>query len=282
MKQPAPARSLVLAVLAWASVAHATEPTIHPNGDPAFAGQYVIAIETPPVLDYSQSAATPDVTGTIRTLAQDEKGRIVGWSTTHDGVIDSAGIITGKVSSKKHLPFVQLKIVDVGEIDGDPTKAVGKVTAQLSGWGDASRLVGELALKFCMAVHDPIVDRVKKICAPSRTPIDEAVRHAGSWQVRLVLERFGDQLFGPGWIVTGVRDPATTRFFEVEAVGKISPRSGLATVRLLSRVDPSPGSVTLIGPVADDADGASTFTAIHEVKGKLLGQKFAEVFDSNE
>jgi hypothetical protein len=42
------------------------------------------------------------------------------------------------------------------------------------------------------------------------------------------------------------------------------------------------GTVTLIGPIAAGVDDQMTFTAVHEVKGELLGQRFDEVFDSVE
>jgi hypothetical protein len=276
------APAVMLVIAASASVATAQAPQIHANASPDFVGEYIIDVETPPILDYTTADASPDSSGTTRIVSEDENGRLRGTSTTHSGVIDSASVLTGKVSTKKHLPFVQMKIVDVGTIDDDPTIAVGKLTASVFGWGADSYLVGEQLMKFCITMKDPIADRRRRICVPQRIAVEQHVPHIGTWQVRLALDRSGDFVSGPGWIVTAPLDPARIRFFEVEAVGKISTKTGLATVRLISRTDPSPGVVTLIGPIVGNFDDPQAFGAIHEVKGKLLGQSFDEVFDSNE
>jgi hypothetical protein len=142
-------------------------------------------------------------------------------------------------------------------------------------------LVGELRMKFCMTMEDPIAQRKRRICMPYWNEVHEKVPHIGTWQVMLSLERIGSSVEGLGWLVTSAKRDETARLYELDAHGKISPKTGLAKV-VLRPQDPSPGTVTLIGELVGDEFDQQHFASIHEVKGKLLGQSFDEVFDSND
>ncbi len=270
-------RTVLVAVLALTpAVAAAQAPKVYLN--PGSAGEYIIEIETPPILDYTFHGSK--TAGTTLDLVQDVSGRLTGSSHTSGVTITSDAVITGKVKTRDGLPYVQMKTVDQGEIDGDPTHAVGKFRASLHNWGADSMLVGDLIMKLCMTMEDPITEKKRRICMPQWLPVEEQVPHIGTWQVWLSLERFGDHVEGLGWLVTSSGRDETARVFEVDAHGKISRQTGLAKVTVRPQ-KPSPGTVTLIGKLNDDQNGQQYFTAIHEVKGKLLGQSFDEVFDSN-
>lgn len=268
-------RALTAALVVLPAVASAQAPKIFLNeGSP---GEYIIEIATPPVLDYSFHGSK--TAGTELTLQQDVSGKLTGYSKTSGVTISSEASISGKVKTREGLPYVQMTTVDRGVIDGDPTYAVGKLRAFLSGWGSSSLLVGELFMKLCMTMEDPITEKKRRICMPNHTVVEEQVPDIGTWQVMLSLERIGDHLEGLGWLVTSAKRDETARLFEFDAHGKISPKTGLAKLTIRPQ-KPSPGTVTLIGTLAENAHGQAYFAAIHEVKGKLLGQSFNEVFEA--
>ena len=256
------------------ALAGAQAPKIYLN--PGSAGEYIIEIETPTVLDYTFHGSK--TAGTTLDLDQDVSGRLTGHSHTGGATITSDAVIAGKVKSRQSLPYVQMTTVDQGVIDGEPTYAIGKLRASLYDWGANSMLVGELFMKFCMTMEDPIALRKRRICMPHWQSIEEKVPDIGTWQVMMSMEQIGDYVEGLGWLVTSAKRDETARLFEFDAHGKVSRRTGLAKVTIRPQ-DPSPGTVTLIGKLAEDG---THFTAIHEVKGKLLGQSFDEVFDSND
>ena len=131
-------RTLTAILVVVPAVAAAQAPKIFPNlGTP---GEYVVEIETPPVLDYSfHGVGGP---GTTVTLAQDLRGKITGITKTSGATISGEGVISGKVKSRDGLPYVTLKTVEDGEIDGDATHTVAKLQGSLQGWGAESALVG--------------------------------------------------------------------------------------------------------------------------------------------
>jgi hypothetical protein len=267
-------------VLAHVGPARAQAPTIAPDPDPNHLGQYVVTIVTPPVLDYGRTT-TLDAGGNVTTtvLTQSTRGRIKGTSTTSGPAINGEGTFSGRVMTRQSQPFVVLRSVDRGDINGDKTLSVIRMAARLDGWGDGSRLVGQLAIRYCALITDPIRDVKKKICTGNSPGIDQAAPHLGTWEARLALDTSGGRVIGAGSIATGVR-AGGTRVSDVAVSGSVSS-DGLATVRL-DPMDKSAfvGSVTLVGPLVGDADGQMRFASVHEVKGKLLGQSFDEVFDS--
>jgi hypothetical protein len=268
-------RSIVVAVLvALPALAGAQAPKIQPvAGAP---GQWTIDFEVPPVLDYSYEGSGGP--GTTLTIQQDLRGKITGHSVTTLGTVASAGVITGKVKSRDGMAYVTTTTVDEGVIDGDPTTTVSKLKASFYGWGDESTLDGDIATKFCLTTELPSGKR-QRLCGSDTSVFTKPLPHAGDWQVIMNLERFGNVVGGYGFIVTGAHDDATARLFEMDANGKINARTGLVKIILRPRKDlPSPGKVTIIGTLAYDADDVPHLAAIREVKGKLLGQAFDEVF----
>lgn len=278
-------RGILTAVLvALPTLAAAQAPKIILND--ASLDEYIIEFETPTVLDYTfHGSKTP---GTTLDVAQDEKGKLIGRMHTSGVTISGDGTIKGKVKTVDALPYVTTTTVEKGVIDGDATYAVAKLRASLWGWGSESMLVGEMFMKYCMTIEDPIAQRKRRICAPYWHQIEEKVPHIGTWQVMLAsLSLYGStEIEGLGWIVTSSKRDETARLYEAAVYGKISTKTGLAKVVVqpskLPDAPPSPGTVTLIGKVKVEAKGLVHFTAIHEVKGKLLGQSFDEVFDSND
>ncbi len=268
-------RTVAAILVVVPTLAAAQAPKIFPNlGNP---GEYIVEIETPPVLDYSfHGVGGP---GTTITMAQDLRGKITGTTKTSGATISGEGVITGKVKTRDGLPYVTLKIVEDGEIDGDATHTVAKLQGSLQGWGAESALVGDQIMKMCMTFEDPNAHK-KRICLPNTTTFEQKVPHAGTWQILLSMERFGNEVQALGWLVLASEQPVTPHLYEVDAIGKISPKTGLAKVVVRPRPDgPNPGTVTLIGKVGEDQNGQAYFTAIHAVKGKLLGQSFDEVYD---
>jgi hypothetical protein len=269
-------RSLVVvaALVALPAWAAAQAPKIQPN--PGSPGEWTIDFEVPPVLDYSYDGSGGP--GTTLTVQQDLQGKISGHTVTTGVYIISAGVVTGKVKSRDGLAYVATTTVEEGTIGGDPTTTVSKLRGTLFGWGDESTLIGDITTKTCLTAEEPSGKR-RRVCGSDVTPFTKPLPHAGDWQVIMNLEQFGAVVGGYGFIVTGAHDDATARIFEMDANGKIAARTGLVKLVLRPRPDqPSPGKVTLIGALAYDADGLPYLAAIHEVKGKLLGQAVDEVF----
>jgi hypothetical protein len=183
------------------------------------------------------------------------------------------------VSTRDALPFLQLRTIEKGDINGDKTLSAISIRARLEGWGDASRLVGSMRIRQCFIVTDPIRDVKRKICSANDPEITQDAPHLGTWEVRLALDVAGGRVIGAGSIATAVL-AGGTRVADVTVSGSVGA-DGIATVRLVP-MDKSilSGSVTLIGPLVADADDQRYFAAVHEVKGKILGQSFDEVFGS--
>ena len=272
----------LLALAALPDLAEAQAPVITPDPDPDFAGRYVVSVVTPPILDYSRTTML-EAGGSVTTtmLVEDVRGRIRGTTTTSGPVINDEGRLRGRVSTKQGLPFVQLRTIEVGTVGEDKIRSVAKLAAHLEGWGPDATLVGQLKQHYCAIVTDPIRKVKKKICTDNAPAFNEPVPDAGSWEVRAALDRSGDRIIGAASISTGFGGAATRRTVDATVSGTVSSSSGLATVKL-KPMDPAilRGSVTLIGPLVEDADGQLYFSSVHEVKGKLLGQAFDEVFDS--
>lgn len=275
------ARACTIAmVLLGRGIAGAQAPTITPDPDPNKLGQYVVTIFTPALVDYA-GTSTLDAGGNVTTtvLTQSTRGRVRGTTTTSGPAINGKGRLTGRVMTRNGLPFIQLRSLEHGDINGDETLSFIRSAARLEGSGSDSRLVGEMKIRYCAIVTDPIRDVKKKICSRNDPGMDRAAPHLGTWQVKLALFSSGTSVSGAGSIETGVL-VGGGRETDVKVSGTIGA-NGLATVKL-EPMDKSvlAGTVTLVGPIVENADGDALFSAVHEVKGRLLGQSFDEVFDS--
>jgi hypothetical protein len=236
----------VLAMLAMETAlsfgrAGAAEPSVGLEG-----ATHVITFTSPGVYDVSandsSSAGTID---NVTLIDQDQKGNI-------DGVIvDKGTSIT-----------LQTNLTGTIRRSGDVT--VLKVKE--NGSGDLGN-------------GDTMISKGTKRSVITETPGGPIV-HSDDWTVRVDLEQSpSGELFGFGKIITNVHSAQFKRETDVIISG-LAKDQGLAKMKLSPLFEGGDGPVTIVAQIngASDTTSHPAILFVISVKGKLLGQKFSEVF----
>lgn len=237
----------------------------------AFTGVFHIAFTTPNVVDLSSD-----------WVSHDERGRLSGLLLTTDNeeiLIKSS--ISGACSMSMGVTKVKQRIVTKGRVgNGDTYSAVSNFKGTLEGYGAEAKLVGETDTKTCLKFDYGPFSKKKIVVCNRNIELDQSWNHDGRWSIDLVLHNVGKDLSGGGLVSVGEANPATSKTYGVTVKGRLDP-DGEANFKLvpLDKENGVGGTIKLRALMSPGHDGwPPELLEILEVGGKILGQKFAEVY----
>lgn len=257
--------SLVLApVPARAQLA---PPSIYVAG----SGVFYIAFTTPNVFDLSSDWVTHGssgkLSGTLRTTDHDE--------------IDLIHKISGSCKQSRGVTTVKQRILIGGTVGGgDEYNSVSNFEGTMVGYGAGAKLVGHTSTKVCLRYDYGPFSKKKLIVCDVSTLDDQVWSHDGRWSITLGFQTVGKKLTGTAVVSVAESSPEKRKSYETTVEGKLDP-DGEANFKL-KPVDGSNGiggTITLRALVIPgNAVTPPQLLEILEVGGKILGQKFAEVY----
>lgn len=257
----------------------AAPPTIEFGGD----GIHVITFTTPGVYDFSVDEQTVDGFLDHRTLiSHDLKGRIEGVITDSDGDLKLVTTIDGKVKTSGGIPVMTTKLQGYGDFgNGDKIRSTAKKRSEVHGLGAAATLFTTITMKTCVLAKVPVgKDKYNVTCSKGGGTHESPLGSKGDWEIRIqgLAEPGLGQLIGTGEISTNIHSSKFKRTTPVLVTGKRSNDGTTAKIKLEPIDEGGDGPVTIVAEViAGPGVLHPAITAVLEVKGKLLGQKFNEV-----
>lgn len=272
----------VLAILAVGTVvpagrAGAAEPAVALEGS-----THVLTFTSPPVYDVSENDSSSN--GSINNVTlvdQDQKGNIDGVIVDQGSSITLTTNLTGTIRRSGDKTVLKVKEQGTGDLgNGDTMISRGtKRSVVTQTWGGAT-IHSDIKIKTCSFFKKPLSDKYSKVCAGNAFSHDGPYSRSGDWTVRLDLEQSASgELFGFGKIITNVHSAEFLRETDVIISGQAKDE-GLAKIKLSPLFEGGDGPVTIVAQLngAGDTTSHPAVLFVMSVKGKLLGQKFSEVF----
>jgi hypothetical protein len=257
-------------------------PSVYKDGNGAFH----IDFTTPAVYDLSSHLSEVTDGGLVREMhvSHTASGALTGAGHDTDGA-DYSVIheVKGSCKTKRGETFVTQKIKSIGSLSTDDPKeyrALSVFTGKMEGYGPDTKLVGFTETRSCLRFdYAPFSKKKIVVCTRSLLP-DQVFPHpsAGLWTIRLAFDDDGRNVFGSATVFISDVLPTKVQSHETTVTGRIGD-DGEATFKL-DPADGAPfGKITLRALVVP-RQGATPpeLVEILEVGGKILGQKFAEVF----
>ena len=238
-----------------------------------------VLFETPGVYDFSRNYVSSDPDGSTVSIGvtHDADGRLSGFVNTVNGNVDIRGTLTGKVRTVEGTTLMKETLRSRGTTTGGKPdfRSIGVTTGRIAGLGGGAVLISKQSSTACIRMK--FGGKAKTVC--NKTVLKDRqspFAHAGDWRVRLAFDASGTDIAGTGTITVGASTD-DARSFEVLVNGRFDPATGDATLTLEPTTDAGLGTVTIQGVVVPNTEG-DRLHAVHEVKGRLLGQKFNEAF----
>lgn len=273
----------VLWSLSGASAAAQPEaPVVYKDGNGAFHVDFT----TPPVYDLSSHMSEVSDGGLVREMhvLHSASGGLNGAGYDTDGnkysVIHE---VKGSCKTKRGETFVTQKIRSIGSLGTDDPKeyrALSVFTGKMEGYGPGTKLVGFTETRSCLRFdYAPFSKKKITVCSRSLIP-DQVFPHpsAGLWAIRLTFDDDGRNVYGVATVFISDVLPTKMQSHETTVAGRLD--DGEVTFKLDPVDKGAPfGKITLRARVTP-RQGATPpeLGEILEVGGKILGQKFAEVF----
>jgi hypothetical protein len=229
-------------------------------------GSSLMTVTGAPNFDLSVTHTIEDGSGTLKTeLHHHANGKLTGGSThTESGGFESEMQLAGAVKGSNGKATVKTKATSYIKIDGEldsTAKQASKGTVTPDG-----TYSGVLKTRFCSEYVG---------CKSFSTPFSSQLG-SGDWSIQLTLDGEGRKVFGAVSITTSVQRPEERRVFDYVASGKFAPKTGVATLRLVSAGDPELPPLKLKARMTPSGGiDPWSLDAVLQISGKLLGQKIA-------
>lgn len=272
----------VLAILAMGTTlsagrAGAAEPGVDLEGS-----AHVLTFTSPPVYDVSaNSQASHGQITTSEITNQDQKGNIEGVILDEGTSIMLQTNLTGSLRRSGDVTVLKAKELGFGNLgNGDTMWSKGSKRSVITQTPGGTTVHTDLKIKTCSFFKQPFSEKISKVCASNKGSHDGVWGHSGDWTVRLELEQSASgELFGFGKIITNVHSGQFKRETDVIISG-LAKDQGLAKMKLSPLFKGGDGPVTIVAQINGAGDGHQhpAVLFVMSVKGKLLGQKFSEVF----
>jgi hypothetical protein len=272
----------VLAMLAMETAlsfgrAGAAEPSVGLEG-----ATHVITFTSPGVYDVSandsSSAGTID---NVTLIDQDQKGNIDGVIVDKGTSITLQTNLTGTIRRSGDVTVLKVKENGSGDLgNGDTMISKGTKRSVITETPGGPIVHSDIKIKTCSFFRLPFSKKITKVCGSNATSHDGVFGHSGDWTVRVDLEQSpSGELFGFGKIITNVHSAQFKRETDVIISG-LAKDQGLAKMKLSPLFEGGDGPVTIVAQIngASDTTSHPAILFVISVKGKLLGQKFSEVF----
>ncbi len=238
-----------------------------------------ISFSTPPIYDLSLNASSEDGGIANATLvSQDQKGNLDGVIVDKGADIEMTTDITGTIKRSGDIVVIKEKLIGEGKLsDGDTIASRATKRSEVRVTATGAEQHTELKIKTCTRFKKPFSDTYATVCSSGGGTHDTAFNRSGDWTVTLteLAQNAKGELSGFGKLITNVHSSEFKRETDVIIGGK-SKDEGLAKIKLTSLFKGGDGPVTLTAQLNGVNYPAVLF--VLEAKGKLLGQKFAEVY----
>jgi hypothetical protein len=232
-------------------------------------GAFHIEFTTPSVFDLSSDWVQHDAQGHLSGAIR----------TTDGGDIDIVSEISGTCKMSRGVTTVKQRVVSRGVVGGgDELRSVSNYKGTMVGYGGAAKLVGINQTRACLK-FDYAPFSTKKIVVCTNSVDDRVWDHDGRWAIRLEFDNVGKKLTGTAKVYVAEGYPEKAKDYATVVTGKLDP-DGEANFKLTPIDDNGIGGTIKLRAVVipRNADTAPELVEILEVGGKILGQKFAEVY----
>jgi len=274
---------LVFWALTTTASADPAPPDIFEDGNGAFH----IDFTTPAVYDLSSHLSEVTDGGLVREMhvRHTAGGALTGAGYDTDGAAYSVvHDVKGSCKTKRGETVVTQKIKSIGSLSTDDEKeyrAVSIFTGKMEGYGPDTKLVGFTETRSCLRFdYGPFSKKKIVVCTRNLIP-DQVFPHpsAGLWSIRLAFDDDGRNVFGTATVFISDLLPTKVQAHETTVAGRLDDE-GEVTFKLAPVDKGAPfGKIALRARVTP-RQGATPpdLVEVLEVGGKILGQKFAEVF----
>ena len=243
-------------------------------------GIHHVEFASPDIYDFSHDADEVEGDYSFKmAVIHEADGTVVGEGHDYGNGLDVRYEYDGKVKKVRGVTTLQDELRAAGSLgSGDPKEytASSRFKGEIRGFDEEARLVGATKTRSCIKAENPFLNRTEKICATSVVDVDRDFGNRGRWAVTMLIERSGKTLIGTGKIYIGDYGDHI-KFFPVTVDGSVKA-DGRASIKLEPADATGLGKATIYGILVGGEPGGDTptLTAVHRVKGKILGQKFDE------
>jgi len=259
---------------ALAGRAGAADPVVDLEG-----GTHVVTFTSPPVYDVSANESSSDGTiSSVTLIDQDRQGNIEGVLVDQGTSVTLTTNITGTIRRSGGVTVIKEKEIGDGDLgNGDMMKSRGSKRSVVVEGPGGKTLHSAIKIKTCAFFKKPFSEKYSKVCSSNGFEHDSPFARSGDWIVRVDLEQSpSGELFGFGKIITNVHSSQFKRETDVIISG-LAKDEGLAKIKLSPLFEGGDGPVSMVAQINGTQHPAILF--VISVKGKLLGQKFAEEYD---
>jgi hypothetical protein len=168
----------------------------------------------------------------------------------------------------------------VGSDDPKEYRAKSRFKGTIQGYGADAKLVGITTTKTCLRLdYAPFSTRKIVFCHYEEYEQTYPYVHGGSWAIRIAFDDVGDELIGTAFVYLWEANPAKARIVETSVEGTLDA-DGIGNFKLVPVEDDAPMGTLKLRALVIPGNGPTPpkITEVLEVSGKILGQKFAEVF----
>jgi hypothetical protein len=265
---------LTMGMTVLAGRAGAADPVV----DLEAPATHVITFTSPPIYDVSTNASSSNGTiDSVTLIAQDQKGNIDGVLVDKGSIITLTTNITGTIRRSGGVTVIKEKEIGEGDLgNGDKMYSRGTKQSVVVEHPGGATLHSVLKIKTCSFFKKPFSDKYSKVCNSGGLEHDSPFARSGDWVVRLDLDQSpSGELSGFGKVITNVHSSEFKRETDVIISG-LAKDEGLARIKLSPLFKGGDGPVSMVAQINGTQHPAILW--VFSVKGKLLGQKFAEEF----
>jgi hypothetical protein len=233
-------------------------------------GAFHIDFTTPNVFDLSSDWVSHGSNGKLSGLLR----------TTDGGGIDLIHKFSGSCKMSRGVTTVKQRILIGGTVgNGDEYNSVSNFEGTMVGYGLDAKLVGDTVTKVCLRYDLQPFSKRKIIVCDVQTVLDEMWSHDGRWAIRLEFDNVGKKLTGTANVYVAEFNPGKAKQYATTVTGKLDP-DGEANFKLTPIDDNGIGGTIKLRAVVIPRNGDTPpeLVEILEVGGKILGQKFDEVY----
>jgi hypothetical protein len=272
---------VAMALVAFAALpqgASAVGPAVVLDGS-----THVVTFVTPGIYDFTANESFIDgALSSARIITHDVNGRVEGTIIDQGDGVTLTTDITGRCSTRNGRTFLKLKEKGYGDLgDGQSITAVGVRKSIVYGEGTGAVLHSVMRMNICIKQNKPFstTKTFTKCHAGGGGRGETLLGDVGDWTVRMELEQpVAGKILGTGSVTTNIHQAKYARTTQAIVAGSVGA-DGVARLRFTSLQDGGDGPVTITARVvAGEGIRHPAVTEILGVSGKLLGQRFNEVY----
>jgi hypothetical protein len=241
-----------------------------------------VTFVTPGVYDFTVSESShAGGLSSARIISHDINGRVEGTIVDQGDGVTLTTEIEGTCRIKGGHTVLKVKERGFGDLgDGGRIRAFGVRKSTVYGTGTGAVLHSVLRMKICVTQKKPLSTKTHTQCHRGGGGRGETLLgDVGDWTVRMELEQpVVGKILGTGSVTTNVHEPTYARTTAMIVAGSVNG-AGVARLGLTPLHAGGDGPVTITARVvAGEGVRHPAVTEILGVSGKLLGQRFNEIY----